>query len=171
MAGKPRGGKSSSDDYEPTRVYVRRDLKLELEQRQLNAKRERRNSPDLSDTVNESLGMYLLANQVEVPVVGRVSAGVLLVSDELILDRIWLPAAMVRDARFGLQVNGDSMEPTISAGSIVLVRPATDAVHNQIVVLRIDGETAVKRYVQVNGQHVFRSDNPGYPELCPTEAE
>ncbi|WP_199278106.1 signal peptidase I [Arthrobacter sp. CAN_A2] len=59
-------------------------------------------------------------------------------------------------------VSSDSMEPTIAAGSIVLIyKPATGAIGNGAVVAftnPLDGHTAIKRVVAGEGQSVAIRD-------------
>ena len=60
---------------------------------------------------------------VVIPVLGRVAAGIPLTAAEYIIDTEEISQAMAADGEyFGLQVKGDSMEPKISNGDVVIVR-------------------------------------------------
>ena len=63
-------------------------------------------------------------------VYGRVAAGIPLEMIEDIIDTEEIPEELARTGEFfGLQIHGDSMEPKISEGDIVIVRKQDDADH------------------------------------------
>jgi repressor LexA len=84
---------------------------------------------------------------VAVPILGRVAAGVPVLSDEnyegsIILGRSLLPASR---KMFALRVRGDSMiDKGIFDGDMVLVSSQQHADSGQIVVALVDGEATVK---------------------------
>lgn len=86
---------------------------------------------------------------VEVPIVGRVAAGLPLlavenVEDSVKVDRFFLGAH--REV-FALRVKGDSMiEDGIHDGDFIFVRKALNADRGDIVVALIEDEATVKRY-------------------------
>lgn len=73
--------------------------------------------------------------------------------------------ARVGDGAFALRVVGDSMEPTIPRGSVVIVDPATEATNGRVVVVRQNGdsEATIKRLVIEGGVRYLKPDNPRYP--------
>lgn len=86
---------------------------------------------------------------IDVPIVGRVAAGVPLTAIQNIDDHMRLDPAMVQGRRdvFGLRVAGDSMiEAGILDGDLVFVHPRPTADNGQIVIAMIDEEVTVKRY-------------------------
>jgi repressor LexA len=88
-------------------------------------------------------------NVVEIPVVGRVAAGLPVLAEEHILDTVRIERNMVRGGRdvFGLRVNGDSMiEAGIFAGDYIFVRKQLTAQRGDIVVALIGDEATVKYY-------------------------
>lgn len=87
------------------------------------------------------------------------------VVDHLCFKRQWLQQEGIAPARCALiEATGDSMEPTISAGDLVLValdqvNPATEGVY----VLRRRSALLIKRlHLLHTGQLQIRSDNPVY---------
>lgn len=77
--------------------------------------------------------------------------------------------SLPRGVRAGvLKVSGDSMEPTIAKGALILVREASFGEYRKgdIVVALIDGEeTTLKRYGgQRRGVITLRADNPAYED-------
>lgn len=73
--------------------------------------------------------------------------------------------ARVSKHSFALRIVGDSMEPTIPQGSVVIVDPAIHADSGRIVVVRQNGDTeaTIKRLVIEGGVRYLKPENPRYP--------
>lgn len=73
--------------------------------------------------------------------------------------------AKVSSEAFALRIIGDSMEPAIPRGSVVIVDPAIEATNGRIVVVRQNGdsEATIKRLVIEGGVRFLQPDNPRYP--------
>ncbi|MRG91108.1 transcriptional repressor LexA [Polyangium spumosum] len=86
---------------------------------------------------------------LEVPVVGRIAAGLPLLAEEHLIDTVRIDRMMVRGNRevFGLKVTGDSMiEAGILNGDYIFVRRQPTAQRGEIVVALIGDEATVKYY-------------------------
>lgn len=85
---------------------------------------------------------------VQVPIVGRVTAGLPILAQENIEDTFPLPAEMVNsDNVFFLKVRGESMiNAGILNGDLILVRQQNTAINGDIVVALIGEEATVKRF-------------------------
>jgi len=86
---------------------------------------------------------------LDVPVLGRIAAGLPLLADEHVLDTVRIERNMVRGGRdvFGLRVSGDSMiEAGILNGDYIFVRKQLSAQRGDIVVALIGDEATVKYY-------------------------
>ncbi|HSO00705.1 MAG TPA: transcriptional repressor LexA [Candidatus Nanopelagicales bacterium] len=86
---------------------------------------------------------------IEIPVVGRIAAGLPLLAEEHILDTVRIDKMLVRGGRevFGLRVTGDSMiEAGIFSGDYIFVRKQSTAQRGDIVVALIGDEATVKYY-------------------------
>jgi repressor LexA len=86
---------------------------------------------------------------IEVPVVGRVAAGLPLLADEHVIDTVRIDRGLLKGGRevFGLKVNGDSMiEAGILNGDYIFVRKQLTAQRGDIVVALIGDEATVKYY-------------------------
>ena len=96
------------------------------------------------------------ADMVQVPMVGRVTAGIPITATENIEDYIPLPQALLGSGEhFILSVRGESMiEAGILDGDYVIVRKQNTADNGDIVIAMIDDEATVKRFYKENG--VFR---------------
>src|SRR5262249_20220514 len=89
------------------------------------------------------------ADIVDIPVVGRIAAGLPLLAEEHVLDTVRIERSMVRGGRdvFGLRVNGDSMiEAGIFSGDYIFVRKQITAQRGDIVVALIGDEATVKYF-------------------------
>lgn len=92
---------------------------------------------------------------VEVPVVGRISAGVPTFSAEEIERFISFPQEIAREGCFFLKAEGESMiEAGILPGDYLLMKPVQEVKNGDIVVAMIDDETTVKRFKK-RGKKVF----------------
>lgn len=100
---------------------------------------------------------------VNVPIVGRVTAGLPIYADQNVEDHFPLPADFVRaDEKelFFLTVQGDSMvEAGILDGDYVLVRRQQSAVNGDIVVAMIEDEATVKRFFKEKGHIRLQPEN------------
>jgi repressor LexA len=86
---------------------------------------------------------------VEIPVLGRIAAGMPLLAEEHVLDTVKIERGLVRGGRevFGLRVTGDSMiEAGILSGDYIFVRKQATAQRGEIVVALIGDEATVKYY-------------------------
>ena len=86
---------------------------------------------------------------VEVPVLGRVAAGLPLLAEEQVIDTVHIDRTLVKGGRevFGLKVHGDSMiEAGILSGDYIFVKKQLTASRGDIVVALIGDEATVKYY-------------------------
>jgi repressor LexA len=86
---------------------------------------------------------------IDIPVVGRVAAGLPLLAEENLVDTVRVDRMLVRGGRevFGLRVTGDSMvEAGILAGDYIFVRKQSTADRGDVVVALIGDEATVKHF-------------------------
>lgn len=104
---------------------------------------------------------------VLIPVVGRVAAGIPIEAIENIIDTEEIPQAMASEGEyFGLKVKGDSMEPKISDGDVVIVRKQSDADDGDLVISLVNGDDAVvKRLKKYADGIALISSNPMYDPM------
>lgn len=100
---------------------------------------------------------------IDVPVLGRVTAGLPIFADQNIEDHLPLPVDFVRAEEkdlFFLTVQGDSMiEAGILNGDYVLVRRQHVANNGDIVVALIEDEATVKRFYKEQGHIRLQPEN------------
>jgi len=90
-----------------------------------------------------------LNNKVEIPIVGRVSAGVPILAVENIEGTLTVDRSLVKnpDKVFALRVKGTSMiNAGILDGDLILVRQQPTAEQGEMVVALIEDEATVKRF-------------------------
>jgi repressor LexA len=108
----------------------------------------------------------LIEDMVQVPILGRVSAGPGLLAEENVEDTLTLPRTFLRYGTgdvFALKVRGDSMIGVgIFEGDTVLVKIQNDALHNDLIVALLGEEAVVKRFYRQNNQILLISENPNY---------
>ncbi len=86
---------------------------------------------------------------VEIPVLGRVAAGMPILAEENVIDTVRVDRGLIRGGRevFGLRVTGDSMiDAGILSGDYIFVRKQLTASRGDIVVALIGDEATVKYY-------------------------
>jgi repressor LexA len=86
---------------------------------------------------------------IEVPVLGRVAAGLPLLAEEQVIDTVHIDRTLVKGGRdvFGLKVHGDSMiDAGILSGDYIFVKKQLTANRGDIVVALIGDEATVKYY-------------------------
>ncbi len=104
---------------------------------------------------------------ISIPVYGRVAAGIPLEMIEDIIDTEEIPEDLARTGSFfGLRIHGDSMEPRMKSGDIVIVRQQDDAESDDIVIATVNGTDATcKRLKKYQGGIALISSNPAYDPM------
>lgn len=104
-------------------------------------------------------------NLTNIPVFERVSAGTGALNDGEITDYLSIPGIKNPGETFGVNVWGDSMEPTIKDGSIIICRKDVEIRDGEIGAFLIDDEAYVKRLKITESYVALMSDNPNYPPI------
>lgn len=104
---------------------------------------------------------------VTINVLGRVAAGIPLEAIEDIIDTEEIDEDLARTGTFfGLQIHGDSMEPRMCEGDIVIVRRQDDAESGEIVIATVNGSDATcKRLRKYRDGIELISNNPSYEPM------
>ena len=102
---------------------------------------------------------------VRIPVYGQIAAGLPMEAVEDIIDYEEIPAEMARGGEyFALQIKGNSMEPRMFTGDIVIIRKQPDCESGQVCAVMIGGDEAtLKRVIKRPGGITLVSFNPSYP--------
>ena len=110
---------------------------------------------------------------VQIKVLGRVAAGIPSEAVTEYIDTEEIPAKMAQSGDyFGLQIHGDSMEPRMREGDVVIVRKQDDAENGDIVIAMVNGSDATcKRLTKYAGGIGLISLNPNYDPMMFTDQE
>ncbi|MCA9522077.1 MAG: transcriptional repressor LexA, partial [Myxococcales bacterium] len=104
----------------------------------------------------------LTGRSIEIPIIGRVAAGLPLLAEENIEDRVTIDHYFVGTNKpvFGLRVVGESMiEDGIYDGDYIFVKKQLTASAGDIVVALIEGEATVKRFYPEGDRIRFQPAN------------
>lgn len=112
--------------------------------------------------VLDSSPLSIARDMVEIPIVGRVTAGQPILAIENIEDTFPLPASFLQGSdNFILMVKGESMiEAGILDGDYVVVKKQNYANNGDIVVALIEDEATVKRFFKETDHVRLQPENP-----------
>jgi len=105
------------------------------------------------------------AGAVELPVMGRIAAGVPIAAISEVSHHVAVPQQMLgKGDHYALEVRGDSMiDAGINDGDIVVIREGSTAETGDIVVALVqDQEATLKRFRRQNGMIALEAANPAY---------
>jgi len=107
------------------------------------------------------------SNSTRIPVLGRVAAGIPIEMVEDVIDWEEIDDATAKlGAIFALSIKGDSMEPRIVSGDVVIVRQQDDAESGDIVIVSINGDDATcKRLRKYKDGIELVPSNPSYSPI------
>ncbi len=109
---------------------------------------------------------------LELPLVGTVTAGAPVLTEENIERYVYVPHYLVNEKQpcFALHVQGDSMiNAGIHDGDLVIVQSTSEAKNGDIVVALIGNEVTVKRLVDDGKDRFLKPENPQYSDIRPQE--
>ena len=108
-----------------------------------------------------------------IPILGRIAAGIPLEAVRDIQGEVEIsPEMQRRGDLFAFKISGDSMEPKISDGDVVIARQQEDAEDGQLVVALVNGNDACcKRIKKYKDGIALVSTNPAYPPMYFSQAE
>lgn len=102
----------------------------------------------------------------ELPLMGRIAAGVPIEAISDIQHNIAVPGSMIKDSgeHYALEVKGDSMiDAGINDGDIVVIREGATADNGDIVVALVEGhEATLKRFRRKGNAIALEAANPAY---------
>lgn len=110
---------------------------------------------------------------VRIPVLGEVVAGVPIDAVEEYLDWEEITPELAETGEFfALKIKGDSMEPRIVAGDVVIVKMQSTADTGDVVIAMVNGDDACcKRFIKHDDGITLQSFNPSYAPMFFTKKE
>lgn len=108
-----------------------------------------------------------------VPVLGDVAAGIPIEAITDIVDYEEIDAALARTGEFfGLRIKGDSMEPRMKEGDVVIVRQQDTADTGDTVVVLVNGDSATVKKIKYGPDGItLLPTNPAFDPLFYSAAE
>lgn len=114
-----------------------------------------------------NLSQPVAKKAIRVPVLGNVAAGIPIEAIEDIIDYEEISEELAHTGEFfALKIKGDSMEPTIGNGDVVIVKRTDDANTGDIVIALVNGDDATcKRLVKYASGIRLMPTNPAYEPM------
>lgn len=102
-----------------------------------------------------------------IPLIGSVAAGKPITAIENVEGYVTLDRSIFRgEGLFALRIRGDSMSGMgILNGDMVVVRKKAQAEQGEVVVVVIDGDATLKRFIKEGGMVKLRAENPAYDDI------
>lgn len=137
--------------------YINRLKKRGLLEKE-NSKTRALRIPGMNDT---KVHQELYNEYLEVPVIGRISAGLPILAEENLERTFPLPMDFAKNNEiFMLRVSGDSMiNAGIFSGDYVIVEQVPTAINGTIVVALVDDSATVKTFYKENGHFRLQPEN------------
>nr|DAU01951.1 MAG TPA: Repressor protein CI [Caudoviricetes sp.] len=106
-------------------------------------------------------------HSVLIKVLGKVAAGIPIEAVEDVIDTEEISESLAKTGDFfALQIHGDSMEPRMCEGDVVIVRQQNDAESGDIVIAMVNGDDATcKRLRKYRDGIELISNNPSYEPM------
>ena len=119
------------------------------------------------DNVDSSSTSESIHAGKRIPVLGSVAAGIPIDAIEDVLDWEDISEDMAKTGEFfGLRIKGDSMQPRIVEGDVVIVRQQHDADSGDVVIVQVNGDKATcKRLAKYSSGISLISFNPAYEPM------
>ena len=126
-----------------------------------------RNAKKVADYFGVDVSYLMGDGAAKIPVYGEIAAGLPILAEQVIIDYESIPAEMARSGEyFALQVKGNSMEPRMYSGDVVILRKTEEFVSGSVCAVMVNGEEATlkKVIVRQNGITLIPL-NPAYNPL------
>lgn len=110
---------------------------------------------------------------LKIPVLGNVAAGIPITAVEDILDYEEVPISWQNQGEFfALRIKGDSMQPRMESGDVVIVKQQSDANSGDTVIALVNGDDATcKRLEKTDNGIMLVSNNAKYPPMFFSEED
>ena len=110
---------------------------------------------------------------VKIPIFGDVAAGIPISAIEDIVDYEEITEELANSGEyFGLVIKGNSMEPRMTTGDVVIVKSQSTIENGEIAIVMVDGETATcKKIKKTPDGIILLSLNPAFEPIFFTNKE
>lgn len=104
----------------------------------------------LNISIAELFGATSSSSAIKIPVLGEVKAGIPIEAIQEILDYEEIPSELAATGEFfGLRIKGNSMEPRIYEGDVVIVRKQSTIENGDTAVVLVNGDEATVKKVKI----------------------
>lgn len=144
-----------------------------LEQRDNISRGISLNTQGTDATESGAASNVIAGNFKQYPLLGKIAAGLPLLAEENIEDRVTLPESLVgKGDVFLLRVQGQSMiDAAIMDGDLIAVRQQATADNNDIVAALVDDSATVKVFKQADGHTWLLPRNPAFEPILGDHAQ
>jgi len=116
--------------------------------------------------LKHSRGIVLLKKEPHFPILGQVSAGKLVGSEEFHQGNLRLEDLFDPDNSFVIRAKGNSMKNAgILNGDYIIVKHQNLVENREIAIILVDGELTVKRVIYDGRQVILRPENEDYQDI------
>ena len=107
------------------------------------------------------------SKSILIPVLGRVAAGIPIEATTEIIDTEEIPEEMAKTGDFfALKIKGNSMEPRIMDGDVVIVRKQDEAENGDVIIAMVNGDDATCKRLRKHKDGIeLISNNPSYKPM------
>ena len=121
----------------------------------------------LETSTDNLLGNKNLQKGIKIPVLGNVAAGIPIEAIEDIIDYEEITEDMAKQGEyFGLVIKGNSMEPRMTTGDVVIVQQQPDVDTGDIAVVMINGDEATCKKIKKTPEGIMLiALNPDYEPM------
>lgn len=103
-----------------------------------------------SDLTENKTSLHTSKRGVSIPVLGKVIAGIPVEAVEEIIDYEEIDSNLAKSGEFfALQIKGDSMEPRMQEGDVVIVRKQETAETGDIAIVLVNGDEATVKKIKI----------------------
>jgi repressor LexA len=123
---------------------------------------------EIANVLSVDKSYFLIENDLPdrhtIPVLGQVQAGIPIDAIQDILDYEEITPEMAAHGEyFALQVKGNSMEPRMREGDVVIVKRQPDVNHDDTAIVLVNGDEAtIKRVLKTEAGILLAPNNPAY---------
>ena len=112
-------------------------------------------------------------NAVNIPLLGRIAAGMPLLAEENLEEYLSFPASVFgRGEYFALRVKGDSMiDEGIHGNDIAIIKKQQVAQNGEVVAALLEGEATLKIFRKAGGKITLLPANPAYKPIVADRVE
>lgn len=101
-----------------------------------------------------------------IPIVGTIACGTPILANENIEGFQAIPSNLVpQDNVFALECHGNSMEPTIKNGALVVIHQQPEVEDGEVAAVLINNDATLKRVKHIGNQIILSPDNKEYDPI------